>query len=66
MSDFYIVRFIRADGGPDEEYYYNYEKGAADHFDLFLDDDSEIYDRIELEHNEAIIKVNVFIQKPAS
>ena len=47
MGDF-IVRFVRADQKPDEEYYYNTEEQARAHFDLFRDDDSERYSRIEL------------------
>ena len=54
MNDYYIVRFVRADCGPDEEYYYHREKEAIDHYNLFLDDDSSLYLRIEIEHNDQI------------
>lgn len=47
MGDF-IVRFVRADHKPDEEYYYNTEEQAREHLALFIDDDSELYSRIEL------------------
>ena len=55
MNDYYIVRFVRADCGPDEEYYYHREKEAIDHYNLFLDDDSSLYLRIEIEHNNQIL-----------
>lgn len=57
MNDYYILRFIRADCGPDEEYYYHREQAAVDHFSLFLDDDSGLYKRIEIEHNNQILKI---------
>lgn len=46
--DLYIVRFVRADQQPDEEYYYHDLQLATEHFKLFEDDDSELYRRIEL------------------
>ena len=55
MNNYYIVRFIRADNGPDEEYYYPREQDAIDHYNLFLDDDSSLYLRIEIEHNNQIL-----------
>lgn len=48
----YLVRFIRKDKQPNEEYYYNALKDAQYHLSLFLDDDSDLYDRIELVDNE--------------
>ena len=44
----YIVRFIRRDGQPDEEYFYNFKPDAENHLNLFRDDDSELYKRIEV------------------
>lgn len=44
----YIVRFVRQDGKPDEEYYYRSLKDAEYHFHLFDADDSKIYLRIVL------------------
>lgn len=44
----YIVRFIRWDDQPNEEYYYHHLEDAIFHFDLFKDDDSGLYTRIEL------------------
>lgn len=44
----YLVRFIRMDGGPDEEYYYRTAELARHHFSLFREDDSGLYTRIEL------------------
>lgn len=43
----FIVRFIRRDGQPDEEYMYQSEKDAQYHFNLFMSDDSGLYKRIE-------------------
>ena len=48
MNDFWIVRFIRRDGKPDEEYYYPSLAKAEEHRNLFLDDDSGLYERIEI------------------
>ena len=51
MSEFaknWIVRFVRKDGKPDEEYYYNTQAEAEYHRDLFQDDDSGLYKRIEV------------------
>ena len=59
----YLVRFVRRDRQPNEEYYYNDLAGAEYHFNLFLDDDSSLYERIELvkmTSEERIIKVNVY------
>lgn len=44
----YIVRFVRWDGQPNEEYYYYHLEDAAFHFGLFKEDDSGLYTRIEL------------------
>ena len=44
----YIVRFVRADGKADEEYFYHRELEARYHLELFRDDDSGLYRYIEL------------------
>lgn len=44
----YIVRFIRRDKRPNEEYYYNGIDEAEYHLNLFREDDSLLYERIEL------------------
>ena len=49
MGNGYIVRFVRRDGKPDEEYFYRTAEEARRHFDMFTDDDSGVYDRIEVE-----------------
>ena len=59
----YICRFIRNDKQPIEEYYYNSYEDAEYHFSLFKDDDSMLYERIELiscETNE-IMKTHIFL-----
>ena len=48
MKD-YVVRFIRVDGKPDEEYYYNTYAEAYAHKDLFDNDDSGLYESIDVE-----------------
>ena len=57
MNNYYIVRFILADCGPDEEYYYPREEDAITHYNLFLDDDSGLYRRIQIEYNDQILKI---------
>jgi hypothetical protein len=44
----FIVRFIRSDNKPNEEYYYYSEDEARKHIELFKDDDSELYEKIVL------------------
>ena len=44
----FIVRFVRKDGKPDEEYYYHTLQEAEAHKKLFDDDDSDPYERIEI------------------
>ncbi len=44
----YCVRFIRRDGQADECYHYWHRDEAEHHFNLFHDDDSNLYDRIDL------------------
>ena len=44
----YLVRFIRKDKLPVEEYLYNNSHDALYHFTLFVDDDSCLYEKIEL------------------
>lgn len=42
----YIVRFVRKDGQPNEDYYYHCMQDAFDHFSLFENDISNLYDEI--------------------
>lgn len=49
METGYIVRFIRKDGMPDEEYFYHNYEDAANHLEMFRDDDSELYWEICIE-----------------
>lgn len=44
----FVVRFIRNDGHPDEEYWYHRQGEAEYHFHLFDDDESELYLAIQL------------------
>ena len=48
MNELWIVRFVRKDGKPDEEYYYRSLAEAEYHRDLFLNDVSGLYERIEI------------------
>ena len=44
----YIVKFIRKDALPDEEYIYPDRQDAEHHFNLFRHDDSGLYKKIEM------------------
>ena len=44
----WVVRFIRWDGKPDEEYFYHTQGEAKNHRDLFQNDDSGLYEKIEV------------------
>lgn len=44
----YIVRFVRADRQPCEEYQYLNKNDAMYHFSLFEEDDSCLYSSIEV------------------
>lgn len=44
----WIVRFVRRDGKPDEEYYYHTPREAEAHKELFQEDDSGLYEAIEI------------------
>lgn len=55
----YITRFVRIDGKT-EDHYYNSIADARYHLNLFRDDDSGLYDRIEI--REANDNVNFPVQ----
>ena len=42
----YIVRFIRKDRQPNEDYYYHFLQDAIEHFLLFEGDASYLYDEV--------------------
>ena len=44
----FLVRFIRQDPQPVEEYFYQSRAAAMEHFHLFKNDDSGLYRRIDL------------------
>ena len=44
----YIVKFIRADQKPSENYFYHNLEEAKKYFDMFHNDDSKLYKRVEL------------------
>ena len=48
MDNGYVVRFIRKDGKPVEEFFYHTFEAAFSHLLLFKDDDSDLYIRIEI------------------
>ena len=48
MDTRYIVRFIRSDDLPNEEYVYSCIEDAASHYKLFKHDDSCLYSAIQL------------------
>jgi len=48
MENGYFVRLARRDGKPDDEYFYRVAEDAQRHFDMFADDDSGLYEKIEV------------------
>ena len=48
MENVFFVRFVRRDGKPDEEYFYRAAEDAQRHFDMFADDDSGLYKKVEI------------------
>lgn len=56
----FIVSFIRQDNKPNEDYYYFSKEQAIEHFNLFKDDDSNLYNRIELKKNETVVETIIF------
>lgn len=60
----YIVKFVRRDHEPDEEYIYNGYSDAKHHMDLFIGDDSQLYSHIDLlrlnDNGELILNSLVF------
>ena len=44
----YVLRFVRKDRQPPEKYYYNQLEDGMYHLSLFVDDDSGLYEKIEL------------------
>ena len=64
MDNGYIVRFIRKDDRPVEEFFYHTFEDATSHLLLFRDDDSDLYARIEIidgaPANNSIVE-NIFI-----
>lgn len=59
----YIVKFKRKDHKPDEDYYYNTKEEAKAHFELFIDDNSDLYDEILLIYWNNDFKVLSSIKK---
>ena len=51
----FIVRFKRKDNAT-EEYFYHKYPDAEYHFSLFIEDDSDIYSRIELLNEENLLE----------
>lgn len=62
----FFVRFVRKDTQPDEFYAYSTKAAAKNHFDMFLDDDSDIFSRIELiqSDNEVESTLETIIPNP--
>ena len=48
MDNGYIVRFVRKDNKPVEDFFYRTFEVATSHFHLFKDDDPDLYMRIEI------------------
>lgn len=60
MDNLFIVSFIRQDLLPNEDYYYYSKEQALEHFNLFKEDDSNLYKRIELKQNETVVDTILF------
>ena len=54
----YTVRFHHADGSPSETYQYYALQDACQHFELYADDESDIYSSIELIEHDLLEKTN--------
>lgn len=48
MDNGYIVRFIRKDRKPEEQYFYHSYTDAVTHLEMFRDDDSGLFKRVEI------------------
>ena len=48
----FITKFIKSDEKPDENYYYHSKKEAVDHLKLFFNDDSKLYEKIQVINDE--------------
>lgn len=59
----YLVIFKRMDKQPDEVYYYNTLSEARYHFNLFRDDDSKLYNRIELSKCNSVMQMQIDVLK---
>lgn len=59
----YYVRFIRRDRQPPELYFYWKEEAAREHLKLFIDDDSGIYEKIELRRYEDDSLIEELVQQ---
>lgn len=44
----FVLRFVRTDNKPNEDYYYATKEEAEEHYSLFQDDDSGLYSSIEI------------------
>lgn len=62
MGKKFVVRFVRADNQPVEEYYFVSEKEGNQHIDLFKDDNSELYKFIALVdiENNLVLRILIF------
>lgn len=58
----FVVCFVRADGRPNEEYYYTTLEAAVYHFSLFASDDSGLYSQIRVINIDEKLEIcyNVF------
>lgn len=58
----FIVRFVRVDKKPSEEYYYNTIEEARWHLCHFIEDDSALYNRIELvDKDKPLLPIEILI-----
>lgn len=58
----FIVRFDRVDKQPSEEYFYNTIEEARWHLSHFVDDDTDLYVKIEIvEHTKPLVPIEVLL-----
>lgn len=58
----FLTKFVRKDHQPDEEFWYNNAEDALSHLRLFVNDDSDLYERIIVsdERKRTVLQILIF------
>lgn len=58
----FLTKFVRKDHHPDEDFWYNNSEDALQHLSLFLNDDSDLYERIIVsdERKNTVLQILLF------